>query len=44
MQVKQELPAHSLMGIENQIQAKHIFVDLKKKIVNIIIFSIKKML
>ncbi len=31
MHVEQEFPTHSLMRIENQIQAKHIFVDLKKK-------------
>jgi hypothetical protein len=44
MHMEREFPAHSLMRIENQIQAKHIFVDFKKKFVNIIIISIKKML
>jgi len=41
MLVEQEFPAHSLMRIENQIQAKHIFIDLKK-IYQHNFFSIKK--
>jgi hypothetical protein len=34
MHVEQEFPAHSLMRIENQIQARHIFIDFKKKILS----------
>jgi hypothetical protein len=30
MHMEQEFPAHNLMRVENQIQAKHIFIDLKK--------------
>ncbi len=33
MHMEQEFPAHSLMKIENQIQVKHIFIDLKKKLI-----------
>jgi len=43
MHMEREFPAHSLMRIENQIQARHIFIDLKKKIQHNF-FSIKKML
>jgi hypothetical protein len=42
MHVEQEFPAHSLMRIENQIQTKHIFIDLKNKSTNIIFFQLKK--
>jgi hypothetical protein len=44
MHVEQEFAAHSLMRIENQIQARHIFIDLKKNSINIIFFQLKKML
>jgi len=43
MLMEQEFPAHSLMKIENEIQVKRISL-IKRKIVNIIFFSIKKML
>jgi hypothetical protein len=42
MHMEREFPAHSLMRIENQIQARHIFIDLKKYFVNIIFFQLKK--
>jgi hypothetical protein len=42
MHMEREFPAHSLMRIENQIQARHIFIDFKKSFVNMIFFSIKK--
>jgi hypothetical protein len=42
MHVEQEFPVHSLMRIENQIQAKHIFIDLKQNFVNIFFFQLKK--
>jgi hypothetical protein len=44
MQMEREFPAHSLMRIENQIQARHIFIDFKKYFVNINFFQLKKML
>jgi hypothetical protein len=44
MHMEQEFPAHSLMRVENQIQGRHIFIDLKKYFVNIIFFQLKKML
>jgi hypothetical protein len=44
MHVEQKFPAHSLMIIENQIQARHFFIDLKKNSINIIFFQLKKML
>jgi hypothetical protein len=44
MHVEQEFPAHSLMRIENQIQVKHIFIDLKNNSTNIIFFQSKEML
>jgi hypothetical protein len=31
MHMEREFPGHSLMRIENQIQAKHIFIDFLKK-------------
>jgi hypothetical protein len=38
MQMEREFLAHSLMRIENQIEARHIFIDLRKYFVNIIFF------
>jgi hypothetical protein len=43
MYIEREFPAHSLMKLENQIQAKHNFIDLKKYFSKYF-FSIKKML
>jgi hypothetical protein len=43
MQMGREFPTHSLMRIENQIQAKHIFIDLNF-FFNIFFFQLKKML
>jgi hypothetical protein len=44
MHMEQKFPTHNLMKVENQIQARHIFIDLKNIFVNTIFFSIKKML
>jgi len=44
MQMEREFPAHSLMRIENQIQARHIFIDFLLKKFNIIFLQLKKML
>jgi hypothetical protein len=38
MHMEQEFPTHNLMRVENQIQARHIFIDLKNTFVNIILF------
>ncbi len=44
MQMEQEFPAHNLMRIENQIQAKHIFIVFKKYFVNIYFFQLKNVM
>jgi hypothetical protein len=41
MHMEREFPAHSLMKVENQIQAKDIFIDFKKKKNQQFFFSIK---
>ncbi len=40
MHMEREFPAHSLMKVENQIQAKDIFIDLKKKKFNNFFFQL----